>query len=250
MKSTVIAGITLILLIYLGFGLCLYVFQRSFLYHPTPAVTNDHYTTIAINGLKIWQIRPNQPQALIYFGGNAEDVEHNLNDYEDMFPDHTLYFVNYRGFGGSPGKPSETMLFEDALAIYDQLPDHESIAVVGRSLGSGVATYLAAQRNVDKLVLVTPYDSITRVAQNMYPLYPVNLLLKDKFESIKYAAHINSEVLIIIAALDKVIPPSHAYRLAEAFPDGKVQIALIEGGDHNGIHNNGVYRDRIMSFLR
>ena len=249
MKSTVIAGIILILLIYLGFGLLLYIFQRNFLYHPTPAVTNDRYTSITINGLKIWQINPGQPQALIYFGGNAEGVEHNLKDYENMFPGHTLYFVNYRGFGGSSGKPSEAALFEDALAVYDQLPGHETIAVIGRSLGTGVATYLAAQRKVDKLVLVTPYDSIAQVAQNMYPLYPANLLLKDKFESIKYAAHINSEVLIIIAAHDRVIPPNHAYRLAEAFPDGKVQIALIEDTDHNGIHNNGAYRDRIKSFL-
>ena len=140
MKSTMITGITLILLAYVGFGLYLYVFQRSFLYHPTPAADNSRYNAITINKLKIWQVNPGQPQALIYFGGNSEGVEHNLDDYQIMLPNYTLYFVNYRGFGGSPGKPSEAGLYEDALAVYDQLPNHGTIAVVGRSLGSGIGT--------------------------------------------------------------------------------------------------------------
>ena len=249
MKSTMITGITLILLAYVGFGLYLYVFQRSFLYHPTPAADSSRYNAITINKLKIWQVNPGQPQALIYFGGNSEGVEHNLDDYQIMLPSYTLYFVNYRGFGGSPGKPSEAGLYEDALAVYDQLPNHGAIAVVGRSLGSGIATYLAARRKIDKLVLLTPYDSIVRVAQHHYPMYPASLLIKDKFESIKYASSIDADVLIVIAALDQVIPPNHAYRLADAFPDNTVQIAFIEDGDHNSIHNNATYQKKIRAFL-
>lgn len=249
MKSIVIAGLTLSIVAYLGFGFFLYVFQRSFLYHPSPEVITDRYQTLTINQLKIWHVNPGQPKALIYFGGNSEGVEHNLEVYEGLFPDFTLYFVNYRGFGGSPGKPSELGLYEDALAIFDQLPEHESITVVGRSLGSGVATYLASKRQFDKLVLVTPYDSITRVAQKVYPMYPAEIILRDKFESINRAADIESDVLIVIAALDTVIPPSHSYRLAEGFTAATVETTLIEDANHRDIHSNQTYQKQLKSFL-
>jgi len=249
MKSIVIAGLTLSLVAYLGFGFFLYVFQRSFLYHPSPEVVTDRYQTLTINQLKIWHVNPGQTKAIIYFGGNSEGVEHNLEVYEGMFPDYTLYFVNYRGFGGSPGKPSEMGLYEDALAIYDQLPTHESLTVVGRSLGSGVATYLASKRPLDKLVLITPYDSITRVAQQVYPMYPAEIILRDKFESINRAGAIQADVLIVIAALDTVIPPSHSYRLAEEFTAAKVETVLIEDANHRDIHSNETYKKHVKSFL-
>jgi hypothetical protein len=79
-------------------------------------------------------------------------------------------------------------LFSDALAIYDRIKkDHQQIIAIGRSLGTGVAVYLAAQREIEKLVLVTPFDSLRSVAQEIYPIYPISLILKESYRSIEYA---------------------------------------------------------------
>jgi pimeloyl-ACP methyl ester carboxylesterase len=92
--------------------------------------------------------------------------------------DYAVYLLNYRGFGGSGGSPSEEAIAEDALALFDQVyASHPQIAVVGRSLGSGVAVRLASQRPVQQLILVTPYNSLEEIAEQQYPWLPVKWLL-------------------------------------------------------------------------
>ena len=182
-------------LVYLGFGLYLYLAQRSFMYFPVPerdaSDVRAEYLTNAGESLKLWVLGPESDQAVIYFGGNAEDVYLNVAGFRAALPAHTSYLVNYRGYGGSSGAPTEQNLFSDALRIYDVLRDrHQRIAVIGRSLGSGVAAYLASRREVDRLVLITPHDSALALAKSMYPVYPVSLLLKDRYDSVAYAPDI------------------------------------------------------------
>ena len=89
------------------------------------------------------------PDALIYFGGNAEDVSFSLNEFAAAFPQHSIYMLYYRGYGGSTGSPSEAALHADAQALFDQVQkEHPNIVLVGRSLGSGVAVRLAANNPV------------------------------------------------------------------------------------------------------
>ena len=205
-------------LVYVGIGAVLYVAQRSFLYLPVsenPA-EDTPVEWVEVDGaeLKVWAVAGTQPElAVIYFGGNAEDVYYNAEDFRQHLPEATAYLVNYRGYGGSSGSPSEAALFADALALFDRLAArHERIAVVGRSLGSGIATYLASQRPVHRLVLVTPHDSVLALAQKHYPVYPVSLMLKDRYESVRYAADIDMPVLLLVAQNDTLIPPAHAQR--------------------------------------
>ena len=134
-------------------GVCLYLFlsQRSFIYFPTESAQVDPAATatLSVSGASL-QLSVRQhagPDALIYFGGNAEDVSHSLAAFADAFPDYAIYMLHYRGYGGSSGKPSETALHADAHALFEMVSArHRNIVLVGRSLGSGIVVRLAATR--------------------------------------------------------------------------------------------------------
>jgi pimeloyl-ACP methyl ester carboxylesterase len=105
--------------------------------------------------------------------------------------------MNYRGYGGSDGTPSETALLSDALFVFDYMLATEGIdpahvVLMGRSLGSGVAVHVAAKRKVGGVILVTPFDSLVNVARAHYPIFPVGLMLKHRFDSAALAPGITT----------------------------------------------------------
>lgn len=242
-------------LVYAGFGAYLFFAQRSFMYFPVAEVEAAdlpvEYLDSDGHRLKLWRVGPVRESALIYFGGNAENVYFNAADFQRTLPQHTVYLVNYRGYGGSGGEPSQSALFTDALNVFDHLsPRHTSVSVLGRSLGSGVAVYLASQRPVDRLALATPHDSALAIAQSMYPVYPVSLMLKDRYESVRYAPGVEAPTMMLIAALDTIIPPRHSLALAEAFDDDLVTRVTIPGAGHNGLSGFDQYWQEIGNFMQ
>lgn len=201
--------------------------------------------------IRVWTRTVESPDAVIYFGGNAEDVSNNFLRFSALLPDKSLYFVNYRGYGGNTGTPSESALFSDALAIYDLIRDkHRNISVIGRSLGSGVAVYLAANRKVDKLVLVTPYDSIENVAKKRFPIFPVSLILQDKFDSALRVPNINAKTIAIEAENDEIIPRANSDALTAQFRADQIDIKVVDGTNHNSIGTSQVYFDMVVEFLK
>jgi hypothetical protein len=232
----------------------LYVSQRSMLYFPTPESHNALARAIYLPNdgtpLKIWHLPNASNDAIVYFGGNAEDVAWNIPSFAAAFPATAVYFVNYRGYGGSAGAPSEAALFADALAVFDHVRVmHERVAVIGRSLGSGVAMHLASVRPVHKLVLVSPYDSVLNVAQSYLSLFPVSLLLKDRYDSLSLAARIGVPVLVLLAEQDRVIPRAHSERLLTAFAKGLVEVKVIAGASHDSIGAAAEYHAALHAFL-
>lgn len=189
---------------------------------------------------------------VVYYGGNAEEVSWQAR--EPSWPaDWSLALVNYRGYGTSDGAPSERSLFADALLVFDALtrrPDVDAsrIVLVGRSLGSGVATYVALERKVAGVVLVSPYDSMTDVASRHYPWLPVSLLLKHPFDSHSRAARITAPLLAIVAGRDAIIPPAHSRRLYNAWAGPKNWVD-IAAADHNDISAHPGYWQAIGGFL-
>jgi len=236
MKNTMIK----ILLLYLGFCLVLYMLQRKFLYFPQPPVLMSGATEISFNTdgeqLNGWVVNEGRSKALIYYGGNAESIENNIAFFEVLLPDYSVYLIPYRGYGNSTGSPSEEHLYHDALYIFDRVKvNHEQISLMGRSLGSGVATYVAVNREVDKLILVTPFDSIVNVAKSVYWMFPVSLLIQDKFQSLKRVKNINAKTYIFIAENDRVIPRARTEQLIAEFTGQLIDSTLIIGADHNDI---------------
>lgn len=234
--------------------LWLYLGQRSLIYYPTPYLQPEEGESVALATmgavLNLWVLRRPGPDALVYFGGNAEAVSLSMRDFARALPDRTLVFVNYRGYGGSSGHPSETALVADALAIFDAFKlDYPDIAVIGRSLGSGVAVQLAAQRPVSKLVLVTPFDTLVRVGQAAFPWLPVSLLARERFESVRFAPMIGCRVLVLIAADDEVIASSRGQALAASFAAGRATTVTVSGAGHNDIQLWPPYYEQVARFV-
>jgi pimeloyl-ACP methyl ester carboxylesterase len=238
-------------------GLCawMYVSQRSQIYYPTPET--DHRGAQALwlqsetQRIKVWHVSRPGPKALLYFGGNAEDVAGSIDDFAATFPQRSLYLVNYRGYGGSSGKPTESGLAADALTVYGHVrTGHSDIAVMGRSLGSAVAMSLASRRPVSKLVLVTPYDSLASVAKAHVRWLPVGLLLRDRYDSAALAPKVTSPVLAVIAGQDEIIPRASTDALVAAFRPGAVQVKVVPGTTHNTLDLSPEYLESVAAFLR
>jgi pimeloyl-ACP methyl ester carboxylesterase len=175
-------------------------------------------------------------RAVIYFGGNAEDVSASLAPLDEAFPGHALYLLHYRGYAGSTGEPGEQALVDDALVLFDRVAaSHPEVVVIGRSLGTGVALQLASRRPVQGLVLVTPYDSILDLAARQFPVFPVRWLLRDKYESWRYAPQVKAPTLVLAAEHDDIIPAWSTQRLMSRFQPGVVSGMVINGVGHNTI---------------
>ena len=225
-------------LLYAALCGALFFAQRSFLYLPPPVATRNPASsvTLPVDGADlVITVRAHRgPKALVYFGGNGEDVVASLDAFSRTFPDHALYLVDYRGYGGSSGQPSEEAIASDALRLFDVVRrEHPDIALIGRSLGSGVAIRLAAERPATHLVLVTPYDSIAELAARRFPYVPVRWLLTDRYESFRYAPIIRVPTLLVGAADDEVIPRDSTERLLGRFAPGVATMTVIEHSGHN-----------------
>lgn len=246
--------ITTVGIAYLVLCAWLYFSQRSMIYfppsHTVRAAANTDTLRVTDAELKLTVRRKPGPDALLYFGGNAEDVAANLVDFSRTFPDHALYLLHYRGYGGSSGSPSETALHADALALFDKVrATHERVLVIGRSLGSGVAVRLASVRPVAALALVTPFDSIEAIAAQHYPWVPVSWLLLDKYESWRHAPQIRAPTLVLVAEHDRIIPRDSTERLLARFTPGIASRRLISGVDHNSISASPQYLIQLQGLL-
>ena len=211
---------------------------RSMLYHPTPRSADVPHWTLPRGDADIIvsSNRQHSTQLVLYFGGNAEDVSQALPMLQQGFPDAAIHAMHYRGYGGSSGSPTEASLISDALALYDGTSSQANeIIVIGRSLGSGVAVQLAAARPVQRLVLITPYDSIGGLAARMFPAFPVRLLLRDHYDSWRHATRISAPTTLIIAGRDEVIPNASSLRLLHEFRPGVAQAVTIADADHNDV---------------
>ncbi|MGH8480983.1 MAG: alpha/beta hydrolase [Nevskiaceae bacterium] len=248
--GALLSTLTAIALVFAGVCVLMFLAQRALLYYPVgggpPAGAERLEVRSGDATVRVWARGVPGAGALIYFGGNAEDVGMNFAPFATALPGRALYLVNYRGYGGSSGSPSERALFDDALAVYDQVQArHPAVAVAGRSLGSGVAVHLASRRPVSRLVLVTPFDSIENVAAGIYPFLPVRLLLLDKFDSASRVAAVRAPTLVVIAERDEVIPRARTDALVAKFPAEQVRVEVVRGATHNALD----YEDLLAAFL-
>ena len=191
--------------------------------------------------------------AVIYFGGNAEEVTAYASAAEDTYGRRAVLLVNYRGYGDSGGRPGEKALVADSLAVYDWAArrsdlDAGRLCAHGRSLGTGVAVQLAAARPLRCVVLTSPFESLAAVGRAHMPWVPVGLLLRHRFDSLSHAPSLKIPALVLYASADTIIPPVHSERLAAAW-GGPVERLRLEGAGHNDIERDPRYAGAIRAFL-
>jgi pimeloyl-ACP methyl ester carboxylesterase len=241
--------------------------SRQLLYHPQKITharlshIRDHFPQvfeIKINThdghrLHGWLLRKDLDllPTIIYFGGNGEEVSYNLEFFADKVSANAL-LLNYRSYGLSTGSPSEKKLKSDAGLIYNHLLDHynlkpKQIIPMGRSLGSGIALFLAAQKKLQRVILVTPYDSIREVAYDYFPNFLVRWSLSDTYETQELCRQFQGQMLVLAAAQDRVIHPSHAQKLCAGHP--QKEFVMLEQVGHNNIHNHKKYWQVLRDFL-
>jgi pimeloyl-ACP methyl ester carboxylesterase len=237
--------------------------QESLLFFPQPVSSTAHLPARALRlevaaadgtHLRGWIVKGTAAPApaVIYFGGNAEEVSWTISD--NRWPrDWTIVGVNYRGYGTSEGKPGEPALTADALVIYDAVTkrddvDPRRIVVFGRSLGTAIATHLAAERPVAGAILVSPYDSMTAIGKLHYPWLPVSLLLRHRFDAVPDAKRNTMPMLAIVGGADSIIPAERSRALFDAWAGPKTWLVVPRAG-HNDLGNDAAFWESVAGFL-
>jgi dienelactone hydrolase len=255
-------------MLWLGLTAAVAANQRRLVFNPTvkrevksPRSSGHRTRSVvlrAADGTRLcgWLMTPRIPSrhpAVVYFGGRSEEVSWVVRDAGKLFPDMAVLAVNYRGYGESHGDPAETHIVEDGCMLFDWMAarahvDARRIAVVGRSLGSGVAVQVAKERPVHSVVLITPYDSILAIAKRKFRVMPIEYMLRHRFESIKYAPALKAPTYVLRAAIDDVVPHSHTdqlvAKLAQLCGDD-----IVPASDHMNIPYLEGTQGRIASFL-
>lgn len=254
------------LLAYAGLVLAMYLLQRSLQYHPenkglTPEAAGLSGVAVNLLGtpdgerIVTWYAaaKPGRP-TIVYFHGNAGEI----GDRPKRFQYYAargfgVLYVSYRGFGGSTGEISEAGLVTDAISAYGWLVKQgvlpSQIAVLGESLGTGVAVQLAAQKPVGAVALEAPYTSTADIAAAIYWWLPVRLLMKDQFRSVDYIGAVTAPLLITHGEADTLIPVEYGRKLFAAANEPK-ELAVIAGIGHDVLFEEATWAREIEFFNR
>lgn len=173
----------------------------------------------------------------VYFAGRGEDVRATAQALHWLPEGFGFAAVNYRGVADSEGHPSELASVQDAHRLASHLRNafpNARLHIVGRSLGTGVAIQLAAGRQFASLQLVTPYDSLLEVVKLRFPLVPLSLLMRHRFNSLAHCKEVAAKTQVLLAEQDVVVPHERSQRLIDAWPT-PVSVETIPASDHHSI---------------
>ena len=255
--------IVILAAILIGVPAAAWLAQERLIFFPQPIISIAHLPAeakpleiVATDGTRLrgWMrdaIALPAP-VVVYFGGNAEEVSGTLAD--PRWPrDWAIVAINYRGYGASEGTPGEAALVADAHVIFDAIsvrPDVDArrMVALGRSLGTGVAVKLAAARPIAGLILVSPYDSLVALGRTHYPLLPVSMLLRHRFDSAADAPNLHVPLLAIVAESDSIIPRERSRALYDAWA-GPKSWAVVRSTDHNTLSAPDAFWARVAEFL-
>lgn len=249
-----IGTVAVLLCLYLGLAATVYFTQRSLMYFPETTRTPpaqaglpqaDEVTLATSDGERIiaWHVAPRDSKpVIIYFHGNGGSLRYRAERFRKLIKNGIgLVAVEYRGFGGSSGSPSEAGLIADAEAGYAFAAARYPAAQLvlwGELLGSGVAIALAAEKPVSRVVLEAPFTSAAAVAATHYWYLPVALLIKDQFRSDERIAKITAPVLILHGSRDTIIPYAMGERMFDLTTAPKHIVRFLDGG-HDDLDANG-----------
>jgi pimeloyl-ACP methyl ester carboxylesterase len=251
-KSTLSKPIGKSLLLFfagLYFLVCLImaIAQRSLEYHPhvydsaqvdriAQSANLERWTNSDGANIGFKRLSPTHPaigSILITYGnaGSATGCAHYVNDIQNVAA-MDVYILEYPGYEDRTGHPAEKTFFAAAADAFQIIPTNKPVYLLGESLGSGVASYLAGTftNRIDGIVLLSPFPSITDVGQHRYPFLPVSLLLVDKFASEKYLRNYHGKVAVTVDGRDDVVPEKFGLRLYNSYEGPKKLWSYPNGG--------------------
>lgn len=263
MFSAIAGAVTVALVLFLWLG------QRRLLYLPLASLHSPDVLGLAdtrtlslttADGLTLgaWDVPPSggrAPRAVVLvFNGNAGNRTYRAPIARRLsLAGYRTVLVDYRGYGGNPGRPSEEGLIADARAARRAVESDPGVPVVyfGESLGTGVAVRLAVEHPPAALVLRSPFTSITDVAAHHYWFLPVRRLLWDRFDSLARIGDVRAPLLVVAGDRDSVVPYALSARLYEAAREPK-RFVTVPGADHNdaALAADAPMLDAVVAFLR
>jgi uncharacterized protein len=186
--------------------------------------------------------------AVLYFGGNAEDATSILVRLANTTGRKAIAY-NYRGYAGSAGEPALARLVPDAIEVFGQIAANgRPVAVFGRSIGTGAALAVTANHAVERLVLVSPYDSIKALAGDAAPWLPMSILLRHDLVATEYAQRVAAPVMVILAGADTEISRARSDALIAAL-SGNPKVVEVPGTGHNDVLARPAAWDAIRGFF-
>ena len=244
--TALIAVFAILLFVYVGLAAMLYFAQRSMMYfpetiHTSPAEAGlpeaEEISLTAADGVHIvgWHVAPGDGKPVIlYLHGNGGALRYRVERFHRLIKEGVgLVAIEYRGYGGSEGSPSEAGLFADAEAAYAFAASRyrpDQLVLWGESLGTGLAVYLAAEKPVGRVILEAPFTSTAAVAAQRYWFMPVRLLMKDQFRSDERIANVTAPVLILHGLNDRVVPYAMGEQMFDLAKGNKHIVRFIDGG--------------------
>jgi uncharacterized protein len=256
-----IAAIAFVL--YVALGATVYFAQRSLMYFPDtahvapadaglPEANEVPLTTADGTQIHVWHVAPrdNKP-VIIYFHGNGGSLPGRVDRFRRLIKDGIgLVAVEYRGYGGSGGTPTEQGLIADGQAAYAfaiaRYPVSQ-IVLWGESLGSGVAVALAAQKPVGRVILEAPFTSTEAVGARRYWYLPVRFLMKDQFHSDERIGKVTAPLMIMHGVLDRTVPYAMGEEMFDLANKPKHLVRFLDGG-HEDLDAHGAL-DAVARFL-
>jgi uncharacterized protein len=261
-RSFLLRALAITALIYAALLALLYFGQERLLFMPDTLPTGYVFAkpgvaevSVPVAGATLHALHFSHPGAkglVFYLHGNAGNVDTwltNTDFYQRAGFD--VFMLDYRGYGKSSGKiQSEAQLHADVRAAYDAIAPRYSgkrIVIFGRSLGTALAAKLAGEVQPALTVLVSPYSSMVHMAREQYPLAPA-ALLRYPLDTQAFLTRMNSPVLILHGQADKLIPITHAERLAQA--RSNVRLVRVPAAGHNDIHQFPAYLEPLAQALK
>jgi fermentation-respiration switch protein FrsA (DUF1100 family) len=205
-------------------------------------------------GLHAWFVPGSKGAAVLIFNGNAGHRAHRAPLAEALSNEgFSVLLVDYRGYGGNPGRPSEAGLASDARAARAWLEaraEVDRIAYFGESLGAAVAVGLATEEPPEALILRSPFTSLADVGRVHYPYLPVRLLLWDRYQAIDGVGSLEVPTLVIAGERDGIVPVEQSKAVFEAAREPK-RLVIIPDADHNDheLLAGGRLIEEVVAFL-
>ncbi len=254
-----------IVFLYIFVCVLVYIFQERLIFFPTYLDKNYQFRfknceeiyiknnneNDKLHALLFRNKQKKSEKVVLYFHGNGGSLDSWGNVATDFTNQgYDILIVDYRTYGKSRGKISQKNLFDDAKSCFEFLKNEykeNNITIFGRSIGTGIATYLASETKPERLILETPYYNFQSLIAHHVPFLPVFLILRYPFSSHQYIKKVNCPIYIFHGTEDKTIPYQFGKQLANSIP--KENFITIAQGTHNDLSTFPMYQQKLKEIL-
>lgn len=253
--------------VYIFIILLLYIFQSGMMYHPakqiyrTPGAVGLEYEDVFFQSVNDWQIHgwfvpARQARATVLLShGNAGNISDRLETIRILNSLNLNVFIyDYSGYGKSDGSPSEETTYQNALDAWNYLIEekqitHDQIIVMGRSLGGAVAAWLAVKKTPAALMLESSFTSAVNLAKEIYPFFPVRLMMKYEYPTAEYLQQVSLPLMVLHSEDDRLVPFHHGKELYELARSPKTFFTMKGAHGNSHVTTGDEYLNAVDEFI-